>query len=271
VIRGAGTETGGSADADSGLQSGLIASDLSVTPDGRFVLFRSSAANLVPGDTNGVADVFVRDRQLGVTTRVSIAANGGQSPADSGAPDISDDGRYVVFSTRAALVPEDTHTCLAASEGCSDLYVHDRVTGRTSRVSVSTQGTQADADVQEGHISGDGRFVVFFSSASTLAPGDNTGTMDVFLRDLVAGTTVRLSALGGVSASARHGLGRLAGPRTSARLRHADAHQRRWPRDREHTTHPPLAVGVSSLRSDARLRQVHAAPRRSSVGVFESE
>jgi Tol biopolymer transport system component len=158
-----------------------------ISGDGRFVVFGSTATTLVPGDTNGWEDVFVRDRLLGTTDRVSVATNGAEGNDHSGWGSVSDDGRYVTFWSRASnLVSADTN-------GSQDDFVRDRLNGTTVRVSVASDGTEADMDSGIPVISGDGRFVVFWSGASTLVPGDTNTMSDVFLHDCVTGTTERLS------------------------------------------------------------------------------
>jgi Tol biopolymer transport system component len=153
-----------------------------LSADGRFVAFASSAADLVPGDTNQDTDVFVRDRQTGVVQRVSLAWNGMEARDDSACPAISADGRYVAFLSRAwNLYPG------GANLGTPrwDVYVHDRQQGTTTRLSVSTTGGDADNDSHCPAISGDGQRVVFASWASNLVAGDDNGWSDVFLADLV--------------------------------------------------------------------------------------
>jgi len=161
----------------------------SISADGRFVAFASSAVNLVPGDTNGLKDIFVHDRQTGATTRVSVATGGGQ-PAGGGSDHsaISADGRFIAFDSDATdLVPDDTN-------GFADIFVHDRVTGTTQRVSVDTGGAQAvGGDSRHPAISADGRFVAFHSEATNLGPGDTNEFADIFVHDRVAGTTQRVS------------------------------------------------------------------------------
>lgn len=166
--------------------------------DGRFVAFLSTATNLVAGDTNGVQDIFVRDRDPdgnGVfdetndtTERVSVDSSGGQSNAASVSLCLSATGRYVVFESGASnLVSGDMN-------GTSDLFVHDRVSHTTERVSVSSSGVEGN-DVSFGSsISSDGRLIAFHSRASNLVPGDTNLVGDVFLRDLGAHTTGLLSA-----------------------------------------------------------------------------
>ena len=160
---------------------------------GRYVAFESSATNLVPHDTNRLGDVFVRDRRTGKTTRVSLDSHGRQGGGDrtnngSNAPAISANGRYVAFhSADSNLVPGDSNRVF-------DVFVHDRRTGRTSRVSVSSSGTQADQETLGAlSISSDGHYVAFTSLASNLVAGDSNEITDVFLRDLRAGTTTLAS------------------------------------------------------------------------------
>jgi Tol biopolymer transport system component len=171
--------------------------------DGRFVAFESSATNLVRGDTNKLADVFVHDRRTGRTERVSVTSKGKQAGADrtnngSNAPSISGDGRYVAFhSADSNLVPGDTNRTF-------DIFVHDRKTGRTTRISVSSAGRQANGEsVGAPSFSADGRYVAFNSLASNLAPGDDQASdiLDVFVRDLRAGTT----SIASLGAAGQHG------------------------------------------------------------------
>src|SRR5262249_22172880 len=122
--------------ASDGTQANGASTNPAVSADGSLVAFRSLASNLVAGDTNGVADVFVRNRLTGVTERVSVASDGTQGNAQSINPVISADGRFVAFeSTASNLVADDTNLA-------SDIFVHDRVTGVTERVSVASGGMQ---------------------------------------------------------------------------------------------------------------------------------
>jgi Tol biopolymer transport system component len=157
------------------------------TPDGRYVTFYSEAADLVPGDTNGDEDVFVRDRATGITVRVSVSSTGKQGNWDSYDSVISADARYVAFYSGAYnLVPGDTN-------GVDDVFVHDLATGTTSRVSVDALGTEGDAQSIYPSISADGRYVAFHSWATNLVPGDTNGVADVFVHDRATGTTIRAS------------------------------------------------------------------------------
>jgi hypothetical protein len=155
--------------------------------DGRFVVFRSGATNLVPGDTNGAADIFVRDVVTGTTERVSVDSSGEQSNGTSGVAAISSDGRYVVFDSVATnLVPGDIN-------GSSDVFLHDRATGVTTRISVGMQGEEPNGLSENATISADGRFVAYDSLAEDLVTGDTNGAYDVFVFDRVTGTTTRAS------------------------------------------------------------------------------
>jgi hypothetical protein len=160
----------------------------SISADGRFVAFLSAASNLVTGDTNAVADVFVHDRQSGTTERVSVDSSGAQGNNDSNAyPSLSDDGRFVAFGSRASnLVMSDTN-------GSRDVFVHDRQSGTTERVSVDSTGTQGNSNSDLPSISADGRFVAFHGEATNLVAGDTNAFDDVFVHDRQSGTTERVS------------------------------------------------------------------------------
>src|SRR5688572_30608155 len=109
-----------------------------LSADGRYVVFNSLASNLVPSDTNGRSDIFIRDRITSQTTRVSVSSGGEAGNGDSHWPAISADGRFVGFLSSASnLVSGDTN-------GVADIFVHDRSTGVTSRISISSDGEQAN-------------------------------------------------------------------------------------------------------------------------------
>jgi Tol biopolymer transport system component len=177
-----------------------VSSGPSISATGRYVAFDSEATNLVPGDTNGVADVFVRDLAAGTTERVSVASDGTQANGPSTAPKISRDGRFVVFKSDATnLVPGDTN-------GVTDVFVHDRVAHTTVRVSVASDGTQANAVSSlfaSPNIDGDGYIVVFVSDASNLVAGDTHGTAHTYTHDLLTGRT----EMADVASDGTHGNG----------------------------------------------------------------
>lgn len=170
-----------------GLQCNGESIDPVLSADGRFVAFVSDGANLVPGDTNDRHDVFVHDRHTGQTRRVSVSTSGAQGNADSEFPSISADGRFVVFESGATnLVSGDTN-------GYLDVFVHDRATLQTSRISVNSAGVQGNGRSNSRSISADGRFVAFASYAPNLVPGDANGHRDAFVHDRWLDQTFRVS------------------------------------------------------------------------------
>ncbi len=170
-----------------GIQANARSFGASINADGRYVAFWSEASNLVPGDTNWIADVFVHDRESGVTERVSTSSAGVQGDGLSYYPSMSADGRYIAFSSEASnLVTGDTN-------GAADVFVHDRESGVTERVSVSSAGVQGDGSSPYPSISADGRSVAFPSYASNLVTGDTNGAADVFVHDRESGVTERVS------------------------------------------------------------------------------
>ncbi|MCP4681970.1 MAG: hypothetical protein GY864_06540 [Desulfobacterales bacterium] len=159
----------------------------SISSDGRYVAFQSYATNLVPGDTNGWGDIFVHDRTTSTTERVSVDNGGTQGDGPSYYASISSDGRYVAFQSFATnLVPGDTNAAW-------DIFVHDRTTSTTERVSVDSGGTQGDGPSYYASISSDGRYVAYHSWANNLVPRDNNAAWDVFVRDRTTSMTERIS------------------------------------------------------------------------------
>ena len=159
----------------------------SISAEGRYVAFESYAWNLVEGDTNGARDVFVRDRLAGTTERVSVSSAEAEGNGDSYSPSISAGGRYVAFySTATNLVEGDNNEA-------SDVFVRDRLTGETERVSISSAEAEGNGDSYSPSISADGEYVAFYSDATDLVEGDNNGVRDVFVRAQVSGDTERVS------------------------------------------------------------------------------
>ena len=159
----------------------------SVSGDGRFITFLSAADNLVANDTNGVADIFVRDRLSGITERVSISSTGAQMDAPAELPMICADGRVVVFQSQATnLIPGDGVIQ-------TDIYTHDRLTGITERISVNDRGERGNGNSTSPSISADGRYIAFRSEASNLVHNDTNSVSDVFIRDRLTGHTFRAS------------------------------------------------------------------------------
>lgn len=174
--------------------------DPSVSADGQFVVFVSSDFGLVPGDTNAVSDIFVRDRVAGLTTRVSVDSGGVEGNNTSFRPDISGDGRFVTFASYANnLVAGDTN-------GQADIFLHDRMTGSTTRVSVDSAGVEANSGSEKAEISADGTTIAFYSFASNLVVGDTNVSWDCFVHEIATGVTTRVSVgPGGLQADSMTG------------------------------------------------------------------
>ncbi len=216
---------------------------LGISADGRYVLFRSDAPNLVPGDTNGKSDAFIRDRATGKTRRIPpggvggvpagvLSANGRYAVVQAGddlyrydlrrrhllhltagangwssSPSISAGGRYVAFTSIASnLVHGDTNKL-------PDVFVRDFRTGKTTRVSVTSAGKQGTGKKYSNGsnaptISSDGRYVAFHSDMTNLVPRDTNRTFDIFVHDLVSGKTQRVNVTStGGQANAESGAG----------------------------------------------------------------
>jgi archaellum component FlaF (FlaF/FlaG flagellin family) len=177
------SSAGKAGNADSGISA--------VSGNGQFVAFESSANNLVPGDTNGVPDVFVKDRLSGAIERVSVSSSGGQANQASHITKaaISANGQFVVFESVADnLVPGDTNRV-------SDVFFRDRVAKTTTRMSATATGRQGNRGSFRPAVT-DGRYATFSSAASNLVPGDTNGFMDVFLWDRFSHKSVRVSVSG---------------------------------------------------------------------------
>ncbi|MFQ5665874.1 MAG: TolB family protein [Candidatus Binatia bacterium] len=173
-----------------------------MSADGCLVAFYSDASNLVPGDTNGFRDVFVRDRCIGTTERVSVSSNGEEGNAPSQAtgfaPAMSADGRYVAFSSAANnLSPGD-------SNGVTDIFIRDRSQGTTVRVAPGGCGTGGGAALETAAASSapsfgaNGRFLAFVSLDAGLVGGDTNGVADVFILDQSSGLIARVLGDGNV-------------------------------------------------------------------------
>lgn len=240
-----------------------------LSANGRYVVFASTASNLVAGDTNGLTDIFVRDTVAGTTVRVSVSSGGGQANAYSVDPAISRDGRYVAFaSTATNLVSGDTNKT-------GDIFVHDLVTRRTVRASVSTGGTQGNGTSVAPSLSSNGRYVSFTSASYNLVPGDTNTFKDIFVRDMQLGRTTRVSVssyekqAGGASwHSSLSGDGRYVAFTTSAsNLVPTDANKARLDvlmRDRTAGTTWRASVSGGGQQGNGEEQR----PRLSSTGVY---
>ncbi|WP_371662789.1 TolB family protein [Streptomyces sp. NBC_00280] len=160
-----------------------------LSDDGRWAAFDSNARNLVPGDTNGVEDAFVRDLRTGRVTRVSVASDGTQADRGTDVAAISPNGRFVVLvstATNLAKWPEPQ------VDWAQDVYVHDRRTGRTDRVSKTPTGASAYAH-GAARISDDGRYVAFTARPSQMESADRPIYPAVYLADRRTGRTERIT------------------------------------------------------------------------------
>ncbi len=172
-----------SAEVGGNQQSG----DASVTSDGRYVVFTSSSTNLVGGDGNAVADVFVRDRVDGVTIRISEDTSGLDADGPSSSPFITSNGQWVVFTSLASdLVDDDTN-------GEGDIFRYEMATGVIDRVSVPAGGGESSRASNNASISEDGRYIAFESFSTDFVAGDADGIIDVFVKDMVSGAVERIS------------------------------------------------------------------------------
>ena len=157
-----------------------------ISASGRFIAFASDADDLVAGDDNDDSDVFVHDRKTGKTRRVSVTSAEQGRNGSSSLPSISANGRWVAFRSAADLVAADDN-------GADDIYVRDRKTGKTKRVSVRSNGTQADDDSDEPAISAGGRFVAFSTNASLVGSDASPGSQDIYVFDRKTKKTRRVS------------------------------------------------------------------------------
>jgi WD40-like Beta Propeller Repeat/Bacterial TSP3 repeat len=163
-----------------------------ISDDGRFVAFDTPSPNLVSNDNNAAYDVFVRDTSSPITELTSsilpslpaLSANG---PSSLSSYSVSTNGHYIAFYSEASnLVPNDTN-------GFRDVFIHDRISGTNTLVSVAANGSNANGLSAEPSISADGRYVAFSSTATNLVSGDTNKFSDVFVRDLVTGSTSLIS------------------------------------------------------------------------------
>lgn len=166
-----------------------VASDrkLTMSLDGRFMTYKSDDPYLVPNDTNGFADIFMFDQMTNKTKRVSVNSQGQQTNGPSEHHSISDDGRFITFSSEATnLVPNDTNNK-------SDIFIYDSQTGETTRISNGVNGQQSNGESLYPPISADGHLIAFSSEANNLVFNDTNGKSDIFLYDRINKTTKRIS------------------------------------------------------------------------------
>jgi Tol biopolymer transport system component len=161
--------------------------------DGRTLVFYSYASNLVPDDTNNVPDVFSYDRLTKKTERLSIGLDGKQTSTPSSYPSISDNGRHVAFIS-ATHLPDDNPRASCDDHDCNNVYVLDRQTKHLVQANLTPSGSRLDASELDCVISGNGRYVVFGSTSSTLSGSYDPGNdSNLFVRDLQTNTTKMVS------------------------------------------------------------------------------
>lgn len=163
---------------------------VSISANGRFVAFDTTSTNLVPGPSPQFTQVYVHDRNADATVRVSNSLTGEPGNGASFAPSLSEDGRFVTFTSFADnLVFDDTN-------GFVDTFVYDRTTGETTLVSLSSNGDQGN-DHSQGlpRISGNGRYVAFESSANNLVANDTNNVRDIFVHDYLGIPAARVPIL----------------------------------------------------------------------------
>ncbi len=179
--------------AGNGTEGNGNSAGVALSADGRYVVFGSSASNLVTGDTNGQSDIFVYDRQTDAIERVSVADDGTQGNNFVSSPAIDESGRHVVFHSPATtFLPAGVITNGAAH----DIFAVDRDTDTIERVSVDDSGTEGGGTSQFPDISGDGRYVAFHSFATNLVGGDTNALGDIFVYDRQLDTIERVSVDG---------------------------------------------------------------------------
>ena len=180
-----GTTERVSVDSSGAEGNGKCTNASALSSDGRYVAFASEASNLVAGDNNNYGDIFVRDRLLGTTERVSVHTSGLEGDDWNDWAAMSHDGRYVAFCTGVAFDPNDLN-------GTIDIYVRDRQSSTTTRASVDATGLTGDGAGYGTSISADGRYVAFYGLTGHV-PGDNNGVPDVFVKDMQTGAIERVS------------------------------------------------------------------------------
>ncbi|HSH03023.1 MAG TPA: hypothetical protein VLL52_10935 [Anaerolineae bacterium] len=173
--------------APDGSESNGRSLDPTISANGRYIAFTSYATNLVPDDTNLSRDIFLHDRQTGLTELVSLTHTGQQSNNISMKPSLSSDGRYIVFVSEATnLVPNDNNNN-------QDIFIRDRLQQTTKRISHNDDGVEGNSNSYNPVISANGRYIIYASSSHNLVPNDTNGVNDIFRHDLATNTTILIS------------------------------------------------------------------------------
>lgn len=170
-----------------GVQGNGTSGSPALSSDGQYVAFASSATNLVSGDTNGVTDIFLRDRDADTTVRISLSSTGAGADGASANPSISDDGSIIAFESAAAnITAGDTNSSL-------DVFTRNTATSTNELISLGSGDVQGDGDSRYPVVSGTGRYIGYQSEATNLVTGDTNSATDIFIRDRTDSVTVRAS------------------------------------------------------------------------------
>jgi hypothetical protein len=173
--------------ATSGAHGNGYSGEPSINNNGSLVAFESDSSNLIPNDSNGWTDIFVRNWITGTTQLISIAMDGSTGNGKSIYPAVNGNGHIVAFASKASnLVPNDNN-------GRRDIFVRNWITGRTQLISVAMDGSTGNRSSFEPSINDDGNLVSFGSASSNLVPDDNNDTTDVFVRNTFTGVTELIS------------------------------------------------------------------------------
>ena len=190
ALAGPSPETQRASVSSEGVEASSSSSQPALSSNGRSLVFVSAADDLVADDSNGAADVFLRNLQKGKTTRVSVGPRLVQANGSSSEPTLSANGRYVAFvSTATNLVKKDRNDQ-------TDVFVRDLKRKKTQRISLGRRGAEPNCGCFDPVISGNGRFVAFSSFATNLVRRDRNESADVFLRNLKKRKTTRISVGG---------------------------------------------------------------------------
>ena len=174
--------------ASNGSQGNGDSGGASISANGCCVVFISKANNLVAGDTNGEADVFVRNLTTNSTRRVNVSSNGAQSAGLTEGTSISADGRYVAFTS------SDNNLVSGDAGNTNDVFVRDRLTGTTELASLASDGTRRGNYNRGGTLSADGRLVAFYSSGLT-PDGNPRNSSELYVRDRLLNTTTLVAPI----------------------------------------------------------------------------
>lgn len=164
-----------------------LSDEPSISGNGRWVVFQSSVPNLIENDTNGFADIFLRDRTSRTTERISRGIMSTEANGNSTKPEISETGEYIVFASTASNLVDDDNNSAA------DVFLYTVATQSTVRISLTDDEMEVPEGCSSPSVSSDGKRIAFLSKSPTLG-SSSSGLIDsAFVRDLDAGTTTLVS------------------------------------------------------------------------------